>query len=124
MHLRVLHRTTFTYAGKAHDSFNETRLRPITDASQRCHEFKLRTTPGTTPREYGDFYGNAVNYFEVIDQHAVLVIESVSSVETTPLALRPPVPRVALADLEGSTEREMQSEFYNSSHYVPLEVEL
>jgi transglutaminase-like putative cysteine protease len=124
MHLRVLHRTTFTYAGKAHDSFNETRLRPINDASQRCHEFKLRTTPGTTPREYSDFYGNAVNYFEIIDQHALLIIESVSSIETMPPALRPPVPRVEPADLERSSEREMQSEFYNSSHYVPLEVEL
>ena len=32
MHLSILHRTTFTYAGKAHDSFNEVRLRPIDDA--------------------------------------------------------------------------------------------
>ena len=60
MHLRVLHRTTFNYAGKAHDSFNETRLRPINDATQRCIDFKLRLTPGATPREYDDFYGNTV----------------------------------------------------------------
>ena len=44
MNLRVLHRTTFTYAGKAHDSFNETRLRPLDDSTQRCHDFKLRLT--------------------------------------------------------------------------------
>ena len=124
MHFRVLHRTTFTYEGKAHDSFNETRLRPINDASQRCLDFRLRTMPGTKPREYGDFYGNSVNYFEVIDQHALLIIESISTVETTPLALRPPVPRVALDELERSAEREMQSDFLYSSHYVPLEVEL
>ena len=124
MHLRILHRTTFTYDGKAHDSFNETRLRPISDATQRCLEFRLRTTPGTTPREYSDFYGNLVNYFEVIDQHGGLVIESISTVETTPLAQRPPVPRVALDELERSAEREMQAEFCNGSHYVPLEVEL
>ena len=124
MHLRVLHRTAFTYAGKAHDSFNEVRLRPINDATQRCGEFKLHLTPGATPREYDDFYGNTVHYFELADNHTKLVIEAVSTVETVPLAARPPVPRVPAADLERAAEREMFAEFYNSSHYVPLDVEL
>jgi transglutaminase-like putative cysteine protease len=124
MHLRVLHRTTFTYAGKAHDSFNEVRLRPIEDATQRCHEFKLRMTPGATPREYSDFYSNTVHYFEVIEHHSKLIIEAISTVETTPMNARPSVPRVALDELERSSEREMLAEFYNSSHYVPQEVEL
>jgi transglutaminase-like putative cysteine protease len=102
MHLRVLHRTTFSYAGKAHDSFNETRLRPIDDDTQRCQDFKLRLTPGALTRGYDDFYGNTVHYFEIIESHAKLVIEAVSTVETTPLALRPPIPRVPVADLERS----------------------
>src|ERR1043166_960973 len=110
MHLRVLHRTTFTYAGKAHDSFNETRLRPITDPSQRCHDFRLYLTPGATPREYDDFYGNTVHYFEIIESHTKLIIESVSTVETFPASERPPIPRVALEVLEGSDEREMRAE--------------
>ena len=122
MHLRVLHRTTFTYAGKAHDSFNETRLRPVNDGMQRCHDFKLRLTPGATPREYDDFHGNTVHYFEIIESHLKLVIEAASVIETVPTAERPPVPRVPSADLERSIEREMLAEFYNSSHYVPLEV--
>ena len=124
MHLRILHRTTFSYAGKAHDSFNETRLRPIDDETQHCHEFKLRTTPGTTQRDYGDFYGNTVHYFEVIENHSKLIIESVSGVETKPMEGRPTVPRVSLEDLKRAEEREMLAEFYTSSHYVPLEVEL
>jgi len=124
MHLRILHRTTFTYAGKAHDSFNETRLRPVRDATQYCHDFKLAITPPAEPREYDDFHGNTVHYFEVIPPHAKLVIEAVSMVTTVPNADRPPVPRVPSADLERSTEREMLAEFYSSSHYVPLEVEM
>src|SRR5690606_2635809 len=124
MHLRVLHRTTFTYAGKAHDSFNEVRLRPVNDATQRCRDFRLQLSPGAVPREYDDFYGNTVQYFEVIEQHQKLVIEALSVVETTPTAERPPVPRVPAGDLERSSEREMLAEFYSSSHYVPLEVEL
>jgi len=34
MHLRILHRTTYAYAGKASESFNELRLRPIDDATR------------------------------------------------------------------------------------------
>ncbi len=124
MHLRILHRTTFSYAGKATDSFNEVRLRPVRDAAQECRDFKLRLTPGAVPREYDDFYGNTVHYFEVPASHGKLVIEAVSLVDTVPLAARPPIPRVAVEDLERSGEREMFGEFYNSSHYVPLEVEL
>jgi transglutaminase-like putative cysteine protease len=124
MHLRVHHRTSFTYAGKAHDSFNEVRLRPFDDDTQRCHEFKLCLTPSVTARHYGDFYGNTVHHFEVPDDHRKLIIEAVSTVETTPMSARPAVPRVPIEELESSTEREMLTEFYNASHYVPLEVEL
>lgn len=124
MHLRVLHRTTFVYAGKAHDSFNEVRLRPFNDATQRCSDFRLNLNPSVETREYDDFYHNCVHHFEIIPEHTRLSIEAVSMVETTPLAERPPVPRVPIADLERSAEREMLAEFYNSSHYVPLEVEL
>ncbi len=124
MHLRVLHRTSFIYAGKAHDSFNEVRLCPINDATQQCRDFQLNLTPSAAPREYDDFYGNTVQYFEVIESHTKLIIEAVSMVDTTPMAERPAIPRVAMEDLERSSEREMLAEFYNSSHYVPLDVEL
>ncbi len=124
MHLRIIHRTTFTYAGKAHDSFNEVRLRAMDDENQRCHEFKLCLTPSTNSRHYEDFYGNMVHHFEVIDDHRKLAIEAISTVETTPMPARRPVPRAPFAELERSEEREMLAEFYNSSHYVPLDVEL
>lgn len=124
MHLRVLHRTTFTYAGKAHDSFNEIRLRPINDATQECRDFKLRLAPYAVPRGYDDFYGNTVHYFEIAENHTKLVIEAVSLVDTVPVPARPPIPRASRDELEGSNEHEMLAEFYSASHYVPLEVEL
>lgn len=124
MHLRVLHRTTFVYAGTAHDSFNEVRLQPVNDATQRCVDFRLRVKPHVELRDYDDFYHNRVHHFEVIPAHQRLIIEAASTVETVPLAARPPVPCVSPADLERSDEREMLAEFYNGSHYVPLEVEL
>jgi hypothetical protein len=47
MLISLLHRTTFAYAGKAHDSFNEVRLRPVDDATQTCRSFELRVDPAT-----------------------------------------------------------------------------
>jgi transglutaminase-like putative cysteine protease len=124
MHLSILHRTTFTYAGKAHDSFNEVRLRPIDDAFQKCVNFDLRLEPTATPQDYSDFYGNTIHYFDIAEGHTKLIVEAQSLVETTPNDDRPCVPSVSSSDLEHSAEREMFAEFYTSSHYVPLEVEL
>lgn len=124
MHLRILHRTTFTYAGKATDSFNEVRLRPLNDQTQCCRDFALQITPVTTANDYDDLNGNRIHYFDVPAAHSKLIIEAVSTVDTVPLADRAPVPSVLAAELENSPEREMLAEFYTSSHYVPLEVDL
>jgi transglutaminase-like putative cysteine protease len=120
MLISLLHRTTFAYAGKAHDSFNEVRLRPLDDASQVCRSFELKTDPGTQMRDYVDFYGNTVHYFDIMAGHEKLVIEAVSEVETTPNAARPPVPVVP--HTQADTERELRTEFLVDSHYVPLDV--
>jgi transglutaminase-like putative cysteine protease len=124
MLISLLHRTTFVYTTKAQDSFNEVRLRPLDDATQTCRSFELRTDPVTQIRDYVDFYGNTVHYFDVVPVHAKLVIEAVSEVETTPNSARPAVPVVPVSVLSGGTERELRAEFLTDSHYVPLDVEL
>ncbi len=120
MLISLLHRTTFAYAGQAHDSFNEVRLKPLDDAAQACRSFELRTDPATQMRDYQDFYGNTVHYFDITAAHERLVIEAVSEVETTPNAARPPVPVVQHS--EGEAERELRAEFVVDSHFVPLDV--
>jgi transglutaminase-like putative cysteine protease len=120
MLISLLHRTTFAYAGNAHDSFNEVRLKPLDDATQVCRSFDLRIDPATQMRDYVDFYGNTVHYFDILAGHSKLVIEAVSEVETTPNAARPPVPVVP--QVEGEAERELRAEFLVDSHYVPLDV--
>ena len=89
MLLRVTHCTLYRYAGQARESFNEARLRPLDDGSQRCLDFALRLTPATEPRAYADFYGNTVHYFEVTPPHEELLIEAESLVATVPAAARP-----------------------------------
>ncbi len=124
MHLRVVHRTLFTYAGEATESFNELRLRPADTESQRCLAFDLRITPATEARDYRDFHGNTVHYFEVPDPHAQLCVTTISRVETVPLNERAVVPEVSVTELSASPEHEMLAEFHTSSPYVPLEVEI
>jgi transglutaminase-like putative cysteine protease len=124
MLISLLHRTTFVYAGKALESFNEVRLKPLDDASQTCRSFVLRIEPAAQPREYVDFYGNTVHFFEIAAEHNRLMVEAVSEVETTPDAARPPIPAVLLPELEASPELELHAEFLTDSHYVPLDVEL
>ena len=124
MLLHVLHRTTFVYAGQAHDSFNEVRLHPVDERLQTCRRYALRVEPEAEPRAYRDFYGNEVQYFDVATGHSRLVVEAESEVETVPDAERPAIPIVSAAELAASPEREMLAEFSTDSHYVPLEAEL
>jgi transglutaminase-like putative cysteine protease len=120
MLISLLHRTTFAYTGKAHDSFNEVRLRPLDDATQTCRSFELRTDPTTQLREYVDFYGNMVHYFDITAGHDKLVIEAISEVETTPNSARPAVPIAART--QAGAEHDLGAEFLVDSHYVPLDV--
>jgi|CZKI01.1.fsa_nt_gi transglutaminase-like putative cysteine protease len=124
MLISLLHRTTFVYAGKAQESFNEVRLKPLDGASQTCRSFALRTDPSAQPREYVDFYGNTAHFFDIAAEHSRLVIEATSEVETTPNAMRAPVPAVTFPELQASPEIELHAEFLTDSHYVPLDVEL
>ena len=124
MILHLLHRTTFIYAGSARDSFNEARLCPIDDGTQARRQFALRTDPAAETRDYRDFYGNIVHYFDISTPHKKLVIEAESEIETTRNVDRAPVPAVPVAELEICSERELYAEFLNESAYVPQAVEL
>ncbi len=124
MILHLLHRTTFAYAGTARDSFNEARLRPIDDNLQACRAFSLRISPTITPREYRDFYGNAVHYFDITAPHRKLVIEAESEIETVADLARAAVPEVPFDELATYPEREFYLEFLGPSQYVPEAVTL
>jgi transglutaminase-like putative cysteine protease len=124
MLIRIVHTTKFVYAGNAQNNFNEVRLRPFDDDFQTCKRFSLTTWPGSTPREYDDFYGNCVYYFDVSEPHRELVIETCAEVETTPDHARKPIPEISFAELEASPEREMQAEFMADSQYVTLTDEI
>jgi transglutaminase-like putative cysteine protease len=89
MKWRIQHRTLYTYAAPARDSFNEVRLTPANDSRQTLEFFSLQTTPAAPTRQYHDFYGNTVHHFEIAAPHPSLLIESYALVSTHPPSALP-----------------------------------
>ncbi|MDP9372123.1 MAG: transglutaminase family protein, partial [Chloroflexota bacterium] len=82
MRYRITHRTAYRYASPAHESFNEVRLRPVSDETQNCLDFDLAIDPPATVITFRDYWGNAVHDFGVPYLHDHLTIEATSTVVT------------------------------------------
>ena len=132
MRYRITHRTAYTYDSPAYESFNEVRLRPLSDETQTCLDFRLAIDPPSTVIAFQDYYGNAVHDFGVPFLHEHLAIEATSDVVTfvghdEPLAgprdgepdRSPP-----LASLTGDPAfADEHAEFLTPSAYVALDGE-
>jgi transglutaminase-like putative cysteine protease len=123
--LSVRHLTRYDYHDDVWDSFNEARLQPVNDTAQECQEFHLRVEPtATSLRDYPDFYGNCVHYFDVPQKHARLEVEATSRVATR-ADTRGPIPAVnPPSALQGHAEVEDYFDFLNDSHFVSLDKEV
>ncbi len=82
MRYRIAHRTAYTYAEPVHESFNEVRLRPVSDTAQNCLDFNLAIDPPATVIAFRDYYGNVVHDFGVPYLHDHLTIEATCDVVT------------------------------------------
>jgi transglutaminase-like putative cysteine protease len=67
----------------------EARVQPRSDASQRCVQFRLTTTPTSRVLMYLDHDGNAVHHFAVPGRHARLTVTTEALVECGPAPLVP-----------------------------------
>ena len=120
--LHVVHRTRYRYETPVRESFNEVRLRPVSNEHQRCEDFLLKVVPAVHLRHYDDFYANRVHHFEISQPHDSLLIEASSRVETStahwldPLATPFPMSRIAEC---GRMERCF--DYLQSSDYVALD---
>jgi transglutaminase-like putative cysteine protease len=81
----IRHRTRFEYASAVRDSFNEIRLKPISNEHQRLETFDLTVQPPARVGHYADFYANWVSHFDITDPHTSLEVETRSTVVTHPL---------------------------------------
>jgi transglutaminase-like putative cysteine protease len=116
----LVHITEFRYDGPVSESYNEVRLRPLTDDKQSCLSFRLTTKPASQSRSYQDAFGNWVYTFNVLKEHQELRIETDSVV--LQLDVPEPVAEATLEQVDGSHE-ELHDEFYDYmvvSQYIPL----
>jgi transglutaminase-like putative cysteine protease len=122
MDLQVVHRTRYRYSGRVTESFNETRLRPVSNEQQECLEFSLSVEPPAGISHYLDFYLNYVQFFEITTPHDELLVESRSRVRTSS-APAPAVP-VPFASLQSAMNEEFCYDFLQPSAYVSNDVEV
>jgi transglutaminase-like putative cysteine protease len=115
----LVHITEFHYDGPVSESYNELRLRPLSDERQSCQSFRLTTQPASQPRAYQDGFGNWVHTFNVLKEHRHLRIEADAVVLR--LDLPEPVAEASLARVD-EVQPALHEEFYDymmESQYVP-----
>ncbi len=124
MRLKILHRTRYDYSSSVSENYNEVRLQPVSNPTQECHAFRLRTTPAARVERYHDLHLNLVDHFYIGEPHASLLIESESEVTTTGPATDPLTFRFPLARMRECIQLERCYDFLQRSAYVSLEVDV
>jgi transglutaminase-like putative cysteine protease len=82
--LTIDHVTGFTYAGTAHDSYNEARMTPMTTPSQITLYSNVEVAPAAAAStwRYLDYWGSQVTVFDLHRPHGQLRVTASSMVET------------------------------------------
>jgi transglutaminase-like putative cysteine protease len=82
MQLRIVHRTSFEYDGRAVASYNQARLTPLTTPDQIVSHTRIEVSPAPWTYDYRDYFGTAVTAFEVRDPHESMTVTATSTVYT------------------------------------------
>lgn len=95
---KIHHVTAFRYDQPIRESVMEVRMRPRSEASQRCHEFTLKTLPAARTQSYTDYVGNVVQHFDIPSVHDHLEVTAVALVETYANGVPHPVAQRGVGD--------------------------
>jgi transglutaminase-like putative cysteine protease len=82
MQLRIVHKTTFEYDGRAVASYNQARMTPLTTPGQIVSHSRVEVSPAPWSFDYRDYFGTAVTAFEVLDPHESMTVTATSTVHT------------------------------------------
>ena len=83
-HYAIRHLTRFTYASPVSESVMELRMRPASDATQRCLQFEVDLQPRARVFAYRDFLGNWVHHFDLPRRHTRLAVTARAQVQLDP----------------------------------------
>ncbi|GAA1624235.1 transglutaminase family protein [Georgenia ruanii] len=89
-HVRLVHRSTYTYPAPVTGSYGVAMLLPRAGAGQRVHAADLAVTPGPAEAsDHLDLHGNRVGYFHVTEPHTTLEVCATSVVSVARRRLDP-----------------------------------
>ena len=116
--LHAKHRTEIRYVGPVGESVNEIRISPTADRHQDIEWSHVRTEPATELHSHVDAYGNTVHWFQLVEEHERLVIDSEAIVVTRPSVPRSSLPAEGIARTAEPAYREEFAEFLTASSRV------
>ena len=124
MKWQIAHRTGYSYQSPVRESFNEVRLKPVTNEHQTVDSFLIKVLPAARLRHYHDFYSNCVHHFEIPEPHQTLMVESLVEVTThPPLLLDSGATPFPLTRIGEAASQERCFDFVQASRYVDLSPE-
>lgn len=114
--LRIVHKTGYTYAGGVSASHNEVRMTPRASREQYVLSSRIDISPLAWVHAYVDYWGTAVNAFEIRERHQKLNVVATSVVDVTRRDLE--IPGASWDDLRSETLRDRQVEMLSVSEHV------
>jgi transglutaminase-like putative cysteine protease len=123
MRFQIVHRTRYAYASPVKESFNEIRLKPVTNEHQNVESFLLKIIPPSRLRHYDDFYKNVVHHFEVPEPHSSVLVEALTTVSTKSIALPLDATPAPLSRLPECAKTERCFDYLLPSRYVDWDPE-
>ncbi|MBL9175444.1 MAG: transglutaminase family protein [Verrucomicrobiales bacterium] len=121
MRYQILHRTRYLYAAPVRESFNEVRLKPVTNADQTVESFLLKVLPACPLRHYEDFYANWIHHFEIPEVHSTLLIEANTRVSTHSRSLALDATPASMERLAECARMERCFDYLLPTRYVDLD---
>ena len=120
--IAIRHRTVYKYAEPVRASYNEARLTPLSVDGQHNLQAALVVTPAVRPFHYVDYWGTAVDAFDIHGPHTELVVLATSTVETAPPRAVPS--GISWSELAAPAVQDRFAEFLTASSFVTAEPEL
>ncbi|MCU0301074.1 MAG: transglutaminase family protein [Candidatus Nanopelagicales bacterium] len=114
--LSVVHTTRLTYQGDVRASFNEARMTPLSTSGQLMLRHDLTVTPVARIQRYTDYWGTAVEAFDVHIPHHTLTVVSTSVVDTVERWRQ--APGVSWAEIRSAEVADRWCEFLGTSAVV------
>lgn len=114
--LNVTHTTRLTYQGDVVASFNEARMTPLSASGQLLLRHDLTVTPTARLQRYTDYWGTAVEAFDVHIPHHTLTVVSSSVVDTVERWRQ--APGVSWAEMRSQEVSDRWCEFLELGRFV------